>query len=134
MGEVLEATSVENLSVLTSGPVSESPIQLLESDRMPRLIKELTISADFVIFDTPPINKVGDALTIAGLVDGCIFVVGSGMCEQHEVAWAKHLLANVQANVLGVFLNRYARRRGGDAYYYYYRSGSEARKRVKARV
>ena len=89
--------------------------------------------ADFVIFDTPPINRVGDALTIAGLVEGSILVVGSGLCDQHEVAWAKHLLANVQANLVGVILNLHARRHSGDSYYYY-QAGHEPRMRVKARV
>ncbi|MGH7752890.1 MAG: polysaccharide biosynthesis tyrosine autokinase, partial [Gemmatimonadales bacterium] len=132
--EALSASGVENLSVLTSGPPADSPIQLLESDRMHRLIKELSASADFVILDTPPVNVFGDALTMAGMADGCIFVVGSGLCHQHEVAWAKHLLGNVQANLLGVFLNRYAHKTSSDSYYYYYRSGSDRRKRVKAVV
>ncbi len=128
--EVLVPTSIENLFVMTSGPLGETPDQLLESDRLQRLVKELTASADFVIFDTPPVNNVGDALTVASSVDGCIFVVGSGLCEQHDVAWAKHLLANVQANLLGVFLNRYWRR-GASGYYYYQRSGSQERLHAK---
>jgi Mrp family chromosome partitioning ATPase len=131
--EALTGSSLEGLSVLTSGPSTDQPIQLLENDRMPRVIRELSDYADFVIIDTPPINNVGDALTLAGLVDGCIFVVGSGLCEQHEISWAKHLLANVQANLLGVFLNRYSRQRTG-AYYQYYYGGSRGRKRAKAAV
>src|SRR5262249_37678364 len=63
--EYLSSTSLENLSVLTSGPPPESPVQLLEGDRMPRLLKELADTAEFVILDTPPINRVGDALSLA---------------------------------------------------------------------
>jgi Mrp family chromosome partitioning ATPase len=117
----LTATDVENLSVLTSGPPAESPVQLLESDRMHLLIRELKAAADFVIIDTPPLNRVGDALSIAGVVDGSLFVVGCGICEHHDVAWSKHLLSNVQANVLGVFLNRFVQRSSG-RYYGYHRS------------
>jgi Mrp family chromosome partitioning ATPase/uncharacterized protein involved in exopolysaccharide biosynthesis len=134
--EALAETEVENLSVLTSGPPSDTPVRLLESDRMHRLLRELGSLADFVIFDSPPVNRVGDALTIAGLVDGTIFVVGSGQCDQSEISWAKHLLLNVQANLLGVFLNRTARRIGGKyGYpYRYYRQSSESQSRTPVPV
>ena len=75
--------------------------------------------ADYVVFDTPPISKIGDALALSNVVDACVFVVGSGLCEQHEVTWAKHLLSNVNANMLGVLLNRVAKRRRQEYYYYY---------------
>ena len=84
-----------------------------------------------MIFDTPPINKVGDALTISSVMDGCVFVVGCGQAEQHDVTWAKHLLANVQANVLGVFLNKFSKQRGSEYYYYY--DNDRKRKRVRSR-
>jgi capsular exopolysaccharide synthesis family protein len=131
--EAVVPTEIENLSVLTSGPAPDDPIQLLESDRMYRLLKELSGMADFVIFDTPPVNQVGDALTLASAVDGTIFVVGSALCEQRDVAWAKHLLMNVQANLLGVILNRTPRRVGHDSYSSSYYRPSE-RKRVAVEV
>ena len=122
--EALVETGIENLSVLPSGPVNDDPVALLESDRMPLLLKELSSAADFVIFDTPPVNLVGDALSLANHADGCIFVVGAGLAQHSDVAWAKHLLSNVQANLLGVFLNRSARQRTGGSYYrYYYQKG-----------
>ncbi|MBN1420497.1 MAG: polysaccharide biosynthesis tyrosine autokinase [Planctomycetes bacterium] len=114
--DCIQQTTVENLFALPAGPVSEDPVLLIESDRMPRVIRKLTEFADFVIFDSPPVNKVGDALSIASIVDGSVLVIGSGQCDQRDVAWAKHLLANVQANILGVILNKDAERRPSDTY------------------
>ncbi len=108
----------DNLRVLTSGPIPPDPLSLLESVRMKALIEELKTMADFVIFDTPPLTNVGDTLTLAGLADANIFVVGAGSVEQHQVTWAKHLLSNVEANVLGCFLNHATIE--GRSYYYYY--------------
>ncbi len=119
VSDALQETAVPGLRVLTSGPQVHGAAQLIESDRFQQVIRYLTESVDFVIFDTPPIDRVGDALTVASLVDGCIFVVGAGQCEQQDVTWAKHLLTNVQANLLGAVLNRYAQRRGREAEYYY---------------
>ncbi len=126
---VVQRTRVPNLDVITSGPATVDPVLLLESGRLQRVVAELKQQYDFVIFDTPPINKVGDALTISSVVDGSVFVVGSGQAEQQDVAWAKHLLSNVQANVLGVFLNKFSKQRGGEYYYYY--SDSKRRKRSR---
>jgi len=132
--EALQDGGVPGLRVLTSGPAVETAAKLIESDRFPQLIRQLTEMADFVIFDTPPLDRVGDALTVASLVDGCIVVVGAGQCEHHDVKWAKHLLTNVQANLLGAFLNRYTFRRSREAEYYAYgyesRNGKPARVRV----
>ena len=106
--DALQETSVPGLRVLTSGPMVSTPAQLIESDLFPQVLKQLKEECDYVVFDTPPIDRVSDGLTIASMVDGCIFVVGSGQCEQRDITWAKHLLTNVQANLLGVFLNRYS--------------------------
>jgi len=126
----LQGSPVAGLKILTSGPAVQSPAKLVESDRFPQLLRQLTESFDFVIFDTPPIDRVGDALTVASMVDGCIFVVGAGQCEHHDITWAKHLLTNVQANLLGAFLNKYAYRRTRESDYYYYRTRKETRSKV----
>ncbi len=43
------------------------------------------------------------------------------------------VLANVQANILGVFLNKYAKHKSSEYYYYYYYNNKK-RKRVKSRA
>ncbi len=115
----LKSTSVENLRVLPSGPTPHDPITLLESQRMKDLVEELRSMADFVLIDTPPIFHVGDVLTLTPLVDANLFVVGAFEVKQHEVTWAKHLLSNVEANILGAFLNKEVIE--SKSYYYYYR-------------
>lgn len=130
---LVQSTSVPNLDVLTSGPPVADPVLLLDPARLQKLVADLKQSYDFVIFDTPPINKVGDALTISSAVDGSVFVVGAGQAEQHEVTWAKHLLTNVQSNILGVFLNKFSKQKGGEYYYYYYYNDKK-RKRIKSRA
>lgn len=115
----LKPTTVENLKVLPSGPTPHDPITLLESQRMKDLVEELRGMADFVLIDTPPIFHVGDVLTLTPLVDANLFVVGAFEVKQHEVTWAKHLLSNVGANILGAFLNKEVIE--SKSYYYYYR-------------
>ncbi|MBI4576030.1 MAG: P-loop NTPase [Planctomycetes bacterium] len=117
--DCIQKTSVPNLEVITSGPSVPDAIAVLESDAFRALIERLHGEADFVFIDTPPIAKIGDALSLSTYVDGCIFVVGSGLCEQHEVSWSKHLLNNVHARICGVILNMVTRQRRQEYYYYY---------------
>ncbi|HAK94729.1 MAG TPA: hypothetical protein DCM87_06925 [Planctomycetes bacterium] len=129
--DALQRSVIPGLSVLTSGPSASAPAKLLESELFAKVVAQLSAQADFVIFDTPPIDRVGDGLTVASMADGCVFVVGAGQCDQHDIVWAKHLLTNVQANVLGVFLNRYSFRRTKE-YGYYGRGGGRKQQLVPA--
>ncbi|HNS00484.1 MAG TPA: polysaccharide biosynthesis tyrosine autokinase [Planctomycetota bacterium] len=129
--DALQRSAVPGLSVLTSGPSASAPAKLLESELFAKTVAELSAQAEFVIFDTPPIDRVGDGLTVASMVDGCVFVVGAGQCDRHDILWAKHLLANVQANVLGVFLNRYSFGKAKE-YGYYGRGGGRTKQLVPA--
>ena len=123
----IQKTEVPNLEVITSGPVPPSPVQLLESQRMRDLMVELRERADYIIFDTPPICSVGDCITLATIVDVVLYVVGAGYSEQQDATWAKHLLNNVQANLLGVVMNRMEAHRSREYYYYYARDRKNVR-------
>ena len=123
----IQRTEVLNLQVITSGPVPQSPVRLLESQRMRDLMTELRERADFIIFDTPPICSVGDCITLATIVDVVLYVVGAGYSEQQDATWSKHLLNNVQANLLGVVMNRMEALRSREYYYYYTRDRKNVR-------
>lgn len=136
--EYLQTTEIHNLFVLPSGPVPTSPVHIIESKAMRNLVEEMRNFADVVIFDSPPVCTVGDALSLATIADGVLFVIGSGYCERRDVSWAKHLLTNIQARLLGAMLNRAHAKHGVEYYYYhgYYYDYSErgrSRKSVRKR-
>ncbi len=57
-----------------------------------------------VLFDTPPILPVTDAVTISSKVDGTIMVYQVGRIGRKALRRAKFLLDHAKANVLGVVL------------------------------
>ncbi|WP_461215314.1 CpsD/CapB family tyrosine-protein kinase [Lacticaseibacillus sp. GG6-2] len=125
------STSVENLSVLPTGPVPPNPSELLSSHRMTKLIEDLTAHFDMVIFDAPPVGSVTDAQIIASKCDATILVVPFGIAQKAAVMEAKSMLDNVDANIIGVVQNRIpAEERGyygyGYGYGYY---GSEVKEK-----
>jgi capsular exopolysaccharide synthesis family protein len=127
--DYLQPTAEENLWLLPCGPPPTNPVKLLESEQIKRVLSQLKESFDYVIVDSPPICTVGDSLILARLVDACLLVVGSGLVEQRDASWAKHLLSNVQASIIGVILNMTKTTRGMEYYYY-----SEYRKYIRTRT
>ena len=114
-----QETKVENLYVLTSGPIPPNPAELLSSKAMEQCIQQLYNEFDLLIFDTPPVLAVTDAQILANQCDGTILVVESGETEIEAAVKAKELLEAANAKLLGVVLNKRKHREGG--YYYYYR-------------
>jgi len=117
------------LYYIPSGPISPNPSELLGSNKMKEVLKELQNQADFVLFDSPPIIAVTDSLVLANQVDGVVLVLDSGEVTREAAKQAKMLLEKVKAKILGAVLNKVDMEREGYYYYYYY--GDEKKKRKK---
>jgi protein-tyrosine kinase len=113
-----QETQVENLFVLTSGPIPPNPAELLGSKAMEICLQEIYKNFDLVIFDTPPVLAVTDAQILSNKCDGTVLVVASGKTEIEAAVKAKELLLAANAKVLGVVLNQKKQKEG--QYYYYY--------------
>ncbi|RYL93940.1 CpsD/CapB family tyrosine-protein kinase [Sporolactobacillus sp. THM19-2] len=118
--ETIQKTEVENLYVLTSGPIPPNPAELLSSVVMDSFIKHALTLFDTVIIDTPPVLAVTDAQILANLCDGTVLVVRSGETEKEAALKAKDLLSKAKAKVLGVVLNGKPISKSDSHYYYYY--------------
>jgi succinoglycan biosynthesis transport protein ExoP len=103
--DALQPTQIENLYLLTAGPKPDNPWQLLRSARMRELVEELKERYDFVFFDTPSAVVFADALAVASLVDGAIFVVRAHQAPAGSELQIKNLLNKANLRILGVVLN-----------------------------
>ena len=132
LDDVLQATSVPNLRVLTCGPIPPDPSELLSSKRMADVITTLRQVADIVIFDTPPALVVTDASVLSTRADGVLMVVQAGRTRRTAAKQAKEALVAVGANIVGVVLNRLEVHNG--SYYTYYTPTDEERKQSGSRL
>lgn len=122
--QYIKETTVPGLMVLTGGPIPPNPAELVGSQRMKRLIEELSGQFDMVLIDTPPVIAVTDASILAQEVDGVILVLASGEINKDYALRAKEQLDKVGAKILGAVLNK-ADMKTSEYYYYYYYHGSD---------
>jgi capsular exopolysaccharide synthesis family protein len=120
--EALQATALENLHVLTSGPIPPNPAELLNSRAMEQIQEALKERADYVIFDSPPCLSVADAQVLAATVDGLIYVIQLGSTKKSALRHGYELLRQAHARVLGVVYNKIQPDGGRSPYYYGYYS------------
>lgn len=118
----------ENLDLLPSGTIPPSPAEMLSSNRMKNFLEEAKKLYDYIIIDTPPVIAVTDAQILSTMADGVLLVASSGEVEREAIIRSKELLQRVNANILGVVLNKVeVKGRRGYGYYYYYGSDKEGK-------
>lgn len=108
---------VENLSVLTSGPLPPNPADLLGSRKMDEVIGVLKARAAFVLFDAPPVLAVSDAVILGSKVDGMILVMRAGHSRRDHAMRARDLLKQVHVRIVGSVLTNAPRDAAVGAYY-----------------
>jgi succinoglycan biosynthesis transport protein ExoP len=103
--DIVKLTEIPNLHLITSGPLPANPIELLTSEKMDALVAYLKRSFDFVLFDTPPLLAVSDALAMGPMADAIILVARGGQTPIPALKQAKQKLDAHKLKCLGVILN-----------------------------
>ena len=113
-------TDVPGLRILPAGSPDQSSTELLASQRMRRVIDEIsTTYADRVaVFDSPPILVTSEARVLAGFMGQIAMVVCSGKTPQQAVLNALEKLEDDKA--VSLILNQAAPGRLVDGYGYGY--------------
>lgn len=115
---VFQDTEIEDLKLISCGTKPPNPAELLSSESITKLISNLRKEFDFILFDSPPIMSVTDAVVLATLVDGTVIVIKSGETPRFPIRQAIEQLSEVDARIVGAILNNmdFENR----SYYYHY--------------
>jgi polysaccharide chain length determinant protein (PEP-CTERM system associated) len=130
---IIKETSLENLDLVTCGVIPPNPSELLASQKMKEFVLQLKNKYQMILFDSPPVIAVTDAMVLSLILDGVVLVISSGQTSQPGLERAKTLLENVNAKVMGGVLNKMEAKSsyGSYHYYYYYHYYGEGDKRIK---
>ncbi len=94
-----------NVHILTAGSSPNDPITLLASQKMKQVMDRCAQDYDLVIYDTPPITGLSDALLVAAHADGLILVTRIKKTKRAAVEQAIEGLKFLPNRVLGVVAN-----------------------------
>jgi succinoglycan biosynthesis transport protein ExoP len=103
--ELVKPTPFPHLYLISSGPIPANPIELLTSEKMVNLISFLKQSFDYILFDTPPLLAVSDAVAMGPMIDGVILVARGGQTPIPALKQAKQKLDTHNIKCIGVILN-----------------------------
>jgi Mrp family chromosome partitioning ATPase len=91
------------------------------SAEVERIISQAKAAYDYVVLDSPPVLAVTDARILAGHAEATVLVVEPGRTRADAFVRAREALAQTNARLIGVILNKV--RRGGRGYGYGYGYG-----------
>lgn len=104
--DMLCSTRIPNLSIILSGSYAPNPAELLSSSRFSNLCGALNEKLDFVIYDTPPLMAVTDAVVVAQNTDGAVMVVSEGDTDRRELVQCASVMENANVHIIGTVLNK----------------------------
>jgi polysaccharide biosynthesis transport protein len=122
---ILPSPQLPNLFLMPAGPSSPHPSELLSSSRMKHLLAQWRETFDHVIIDSPPALALTDAVRLSVEADAVLLVIRSAKTSKAALRRVTAMLAQVNANVLGIVINALDPRSPDQDDYYSYYSGSK---------
>lgn len=103
--QCIQKTDIENVYVMSAGPIPPNPAELLGYRKMDEVLLEAYKMFDIVLIDTPPVMAVTDAQILANKCDGVVLVARSEKTEKDKLIKVKQILDKASGKLLGVILN-----------------------------
>ena len=122
LDEVLLPTPVDNLQIITSGPIPPNPAELVQSPRMQELLDKLAERYDYILIDTPPIGLVTDGATLIKKSDISLYVIRAEYSKRSFATLPDQLVDEHQIKNMYIVFNSVSasgRRYGGYGYKVY---------------
>lgn len=123
--EVAHQGVVDNLTILTSGPIPPNPAEIVSSERTRNLWQNLLTRYDQIFIDAPPVLAVADAAILSTQVDGVLLVISSANTRIDQAKEAREQFIKANARIIGVVLNKVKVEKHDYNYYYYSTSSAQ---------
>lgn len=104
--EIIQPTKLSNMNAVCYGAVPPNPSELLASEAMADFIKMVEKDYDYIIFDTPPIGVVIDAVPIIKASDGVVVVVKNNSTTYPQLNKTLETLERSGGKTLGIIINK----------------------------
>jgi succinoglycan biosynthesis transport protein ExoP len=119
--DVVRETAVKGLDFIGSGPVVKNAPEVLGTNGMLHFLNEAKRKYGVILFDSPPLLPVTDALILASEVDAVVLVVRAGRTTKKEIRKSIELIKSVGGVLFGAILTG-SKKPQSDGYRSYYKA------------
>ncbi len=105
LNDIIRKTDNEYLDVVTSGPVPPNPAELLQNEKMKEFISIIKEKYDYIIFDTPPVAFVSDAMIANEYCNLTLFVVRQNFSRKQVIELINDLYNKKDFGNIGILIN-----------------------------
>lgn len=106
-GQVARPTDIENLWVVTGGPIPPSPVDLLTGPKLGELMDLLEAQgAQYIIIDGPPVLGLADAIVLGNQVPSLLYVAQASQTRKSHIKDAFRRLRGAGIVPRGVVLTK----------------------------
>jgi capsular exopolysaccharide synthesis family protein len=102
--QLIRATQIPGLYLMSAGHPGVNAPEILASDHLSLLLRDLVKGFDLVLLDSPPVLPYSDARSLAREADAVILVVRAHVTEIQAAIRARDTLAQDGADILGTIL------------------------------
>ena len=113
------------LELLPAGPVPPDVGEFVGSRVLTDMLERLRQMADIILIDSPPLLRVGDAMTLSGKVDGIVIATSAQSAQRPLLKELRRVIESCPAERLGFVLTGVEHEDGYAGTYYGYGYPSE---------
>lgn len=111
--ECVNKNVIENLDIITSGPVTPIAAELLIGKSIDNFIAEIREAYDIVILDTPPLGIIHDAITLSKYANNIFYIMRSGVSAKGYIDYLnglkeEHNIKNVSMVLNGLPISKHS--------------------------
>ena len=119
---IIKKSKYTGVDVITRGGEVYNPAIIFMSQKFSALIKTLKEQYDYILLDCAPVLQVSDYIHISKISDGVLFIVAYAKTTKNQILEAINLLRKNDANIIGLVLSMYDRKKDKEysPYYKYY--------------
>jgi capsular exopolysaccharide synthesis family protein len=118
--EIIRATEFANLDIITSGPITDNPSELILSKRLPELIETLRGMYDYIVIDSAPIGIVTDTKTIMKYTDLNLIIIRENYARKEFISTLEDMIEKYNFKNVGLIINASKEQAGEYGYGYGY--------------
>ena len=103
--EIIHKNIYENLDVITAGPITANPSELVMRDQVAQLFETAEKKYDFIIIDTPPFGLLNDTMELLKISDIFLVVLNTKYTRKSGIQHIEEILSKFDVVSKGIVLN-----------------------------